>query len=179
MAFNKLDDLRERKKKIELAGGLKRIEKQHKNGKLTARERMNLLFDEGTFVEIDAFVKHRCTNFGMETVEAAAEGVVTGYGMVEGRLVYGYAQDFTVVGGSLGEMHANKICKVLDNALKVGAPVVGLNDSGGARIQEAVDALSGYGKIFFQKYNCIWSYTTDYSGDGALCWWSSIFPCNY
>lgn len=151
MAFNKLDDLRERKKKIELAGGLKRIEKQHKNGKLTARERMNLLFDEGTFVEIDAFVKHRCTNFGMETVEAAAEGVVTGYGMVDGRLVYGYAQDFTVVGGSLGEMHANKICKVLDNALKVGAPVVGLNDSGGARIQEAVDALSGYGKIFFKN----------------------------
>lgn len=151
MAFNKLDDLRERKQKLELGGGVKRIEKQHALGKLTARERINLLFDENTFVEIDAFVTHRCTNFGMETKEMPAEGVVTGYGKVDGRLVYAYAQDFTVAGGSLGEMHANKICKVLDNALKVGAPVVGLNDSGGARIQEAVDALSGYGKIFFQN----------------------------
>jgi methylmalonyl-CoA decarboxylase alpha subunit len=151
MAFNKLDDLRERKQKLELAGGVKRIEKQHAAGKLTARERINLLFDENTFVEIDAFVTHRCTNFGMESKEMPAEGVVTGYGKVDGRLVYAYAQDFTVAGGSLGEMHANKICKVLENALKVGAPVVGLNDSGGARIQEAVDALSGYGKIFFQN----------------------------
>ncbi|MCK8059544.1 MULTISPECIES: acyl-CoA carboxylase subunit beta [unclassified Fusibacter] len=134
-----------------MGGGEKRIEKQHKSGKLTARERINLLFDEGTFVELDAFVKHRCTNFGMEKVDAPAEGCVTGYGKVDGRLVYSFAQDFTVVGGSLGEMHANKICKVLDNALKVGAPVVGLNDSGGARIQEAVDALSGYGKIFFKN----------------------------
>ena len=112
---------------------------------------MLLLFDENTFVELDAFMKHRCTNFGMELVDAPAEGVVTGYGYVDGRLVYAYAQDFTVVGGSLGEMHAAKICKVMDNALKVGAPVVGLNDSGGARIQEAVDALSGYGKIFFKN----------------------------
>lgn len=151
MAFNKLDDLRERKQKIELAGGAKRIEKQHAAGKLTARERINLLFDENTFVEIDAFVTHRCTNFGMESKEMPAEGVITGYGKVNGRLVYAYAQDFTVAGGSLGEMHANKICKVCENALKVGAPVVGLNDSGGARIQEAVDALSGYGKIFFQN----------------------------
>jgi len=149
MAFNKLDDLRERKQKIEVAGGAKRVEKQHAAGKLTARERINLLFDENTFVEIDAFVTHRCTNFGMESKEMPAEGVVTGYGKVDGRLVYAYAQDFTVAGGSLGEMHANKICKVLDSALKVGAPVIGLNDSGGARIQEAVDALSGYGKIFF------------------------------
>jgi methylmalonyl-CoA decarboxylase alpha subunit len=151
MAFNKLDDLRERKQKIEAAGGAKRVEKQHANGKLTARERIHLLFDENTFVEIDAFVTHRCTNFGMETKEMPAEGVVTGYGKVDGRLVYAYAQDFTVAGGSLGEMHANKIVKVQENALKVGAPIVGLNDSGGARIQEAVDALSGYGKIFFQN----------------------------
>jgi methylmalonyl-CoA decarboxylase alpha subunit len=151
MTFNKLDDLRERKQKIEAAGGAKRVEKQHAAGKLTARERINLLFDENTFVEIDAFVTHRCTNFGMESKEMPAEGVVTGYGKVDGRLVYAYAQDFTVAGGSLGEMHANKICKVLENALKVGAPVIGLNDSGGARIQEAVDALSGYGKIFFQN----------------------------
>jgi methylmalonyl-CoA decarboxylase alpha subunit len=132
-------------------GGAKRIEKQHAKGKLTARERINLLFDEGTFVELDAFVTHRCANFDMEKVDAPGEGVVTGYGMVDGRLVYAFAQDFTVVGGSLGEMHAAKICKVLDNALKVGAPVVGLNDSGGARIQEAVDALSGYGKIFYRN----------------------------
>jgi methylmalonyl-CoA decarboxylase alpha subunit len=149
--LKKLEKLRQEKSKIMLGGGEKRIIKQHEAGKLTARERMNLLFDEGTFVELDAFVKHRCTNFGMEKVDAPAEGCVTGYGKVDGRLVYAFAQDFTVVGGSLGEMHANKICKVLDNALKVGAPVIGLNDSGGARIQEAVDALSGYGKIFFKN----------------------------
>ncbi|MBN2797057.1 MAG: methylmalonyl-CoA carboxyltransferase [Clostridia bacterium] len=151
MAMNKLEDLRQRKQKIALGGGVERIEKQHASGKLTARERINLLFDEGTFVELDAFVKHRCTNFGMEKVDAPAEGVVTGYGQVNGRVVYAFSQDFTVVGGSLGEMHAAKICKVLDYAVKVGAPVVGLNDSGGARIQEAVDALSGYGNIFFRN----------------------------
>lgn len=151
MAMNKLDDLRQRKQKVALGGGVERIEKQHAKGKLTARERINLLFDEGTFVELDAFVKHRCTNFGMEKVNAPAEGVVTGYGQVNGKVVYAFSQDFTVVGGSLGEMHASKICKVLEYAVKVGAPVVGLNDSGGARIQEAVDALSGYGKIFFRN----------------------------
>ncbi len=151
MSINKIEDLRKLRAEIELGGGKKRIEKQHESGKLTARERINLLFDENTFVEIDAFVKHRCTNFGMESVEAPGEGVVSGYGYVDGRLVYAFAQDFTVVGGSLGEMHAAKICKVLDNALKMGVPVVGLNDSGGARIQEAVDALSGYGKIFFKN----------------------------
>jgi acetyl-CoA carboxylase carboxyltransferase component len=107
--------------------------------------------DEGTFVELDQFVKHRCVNFGMETQEAPGEGVVTGYGTVNGRLVYVFAQDFTVIGGSLGEMHAAKIVKVQDLALKMGAPLVGINDSGGARIQEAVDALSGYGKIFFRN----------------------------
>jgi methylmalonyl-CoA decarboxylase alpha subunit len=151
MAINKLDDLRTRKKTIELGGGVKRIEKQHQKGKLTARERISLLFDEGTFVELDAFVKHRCTNFGFEKTETPSEGVVTGYGQVDGRLVYAYAQDFTVVGGSLGEMHAAKIVKVQDNAMKVGAPIVGMNDSGGARIQEGIDALSGYSKIFFRN----------------------------
>jgi methylmalonyl-CoA decarboxylase alpha subunit len=151
MAVNKIEDLRKRKETIMMGGGAKRIDKQHASGKLTARERINLLFDEGTFVEIDAFVKHRCTNFGMEKTEAPGEGVVTGYGMVDGRVVYAFAQDFTVIGGSLGEMHAAKICKTLDNAMKVGAPVVGLNDSGGARIQEAVDALSGYAKIFYRN----------------------------
>lgn len=151
MAINKIEDLRKRKEKVMLGGGQKRIDKQHQSGKLTARERMNLLFDEGTFVELDAFVTHRCVNFGMEKQEAPGEGVVTGYGMVDGRLVYAFAQDFTVVGGSLGEMHAAKIVKVQENALKVGAPLVGMNDSGGARIQEAVDALSGYGKIFYRN----------------------------
>ncbi len=150
-SMKKLNQLREAKDKIRLGGGEKRIQKQHERGKLSARERIMLLFDEGTFVELDAFVKHRCTNFGMDKVDAPAEGVVTGYGKVDGRLVYAFAQDFTVVGGSLGEMHASKICKVLDNALKVGAPVVGLNDSGGARIQEAVDALAGYGTIFYKN----------------------------
>ncbi len=148
---DKLNLLQEKRNKIEAAGGEKRVEKQHKIGKLTARERLNLLFDEGSFVELDAFVKHRCTNFGMEKMDAPADGVVTGYGQVDGRIVYAFAQDFTVVGGSLGEMHAAKICKVLDNALKVGAPVVGLNDSGGARIQEGIDALAGYGDIFFRN----------------------------
>jgi methylmalonyl-CoA decarboxylase alpha subunit len=151
MANHKLEDLRKRREKIEMGGGMKRIEKQHAKGKLTARERINLLFDEGTFVEIDAFVKHRCTNFGMEKKKVAGDGVVTGYGKVDGRLVYAYAQDFTVIGGSLGEIHANKICKVLENAVKVGVPVVGINDSGGARIQEGVDALGGYGKIFYRN----------------------------
>ena len=147
----KLEQLKGRRKKIEEAGGQKRIDKQHESGKLTARERLALLFDEGSFVELDAFVKHRCVNFDMPSTEAPAEGVVTGYGKVSGRLVYAYAQDFTVIGGSLGEMHANKICKVLDIAAKTGAPVVGLNDSGGARIQEGVNALSGYGKIFYRN----------------------------
>lgn len=151
MSVNKLEDLRQRKEKLLAGGGEKRIASQHEKGKLTARERIDLLFDKGTFVELDAFMKHRCVNFGMEKVDSPGEGVVTGYGQVDGRLVYAYAQDFTVVGGSLGEMHAKKICKVQDMALKMGAPIVGLNDSGGARIQEGVDALSGYGNIFFRN----------------------------
>ena len=141
----KIDLLYEKKDKIAAGGGEKRIAKQHDAGKLTARERLNYLLDEGSFVELDAFVESR---YGAGN---AGDGVVTGYGMIEGRLVYVYAQDFTVVGGSLGEMHAKKICKVLDLALKMGAPVIGLNDSGGARIPEAVDALSGYGNIFYRN----------------------------
>lgn len=147
----KIEKLLEAKNKIELGGGEARIEKHHKSGKLTARERINLLFDEASFVEVDKFVSHRSTNFDMAKVEAPADGVVTGYGTVDGRLVFVYAQDFTVVGGSLGEMHAAKICKIQDMALKMGAPIVGINDSGGARIQEGVDALSGYGKIFYRN----------------------------
>lgn len=151
MSLNKIQILREKKQTIKDGGGEKRIQKQHLSGKLTARERLNLLFDKNTFVEIDPFVKHRCVNFGMEKQELPGEGVVTGYGKIDGRLVYAYAQDFTVVGGSLGEMHAKKICKVQDLALKMGAPIVGLNDSGGARIQEGIDALAGYGEIFFRN----------------------------
>ena len=147
----KIQELKAKQEKIKLGGGAKRIEKQHAAGKLTARERIEKFFDAGTFVELDQFVSHRCVNFGMSGKEILAEGVVTGYGLVNGRLVYAFAQDFTVEGGSLGEMHAAKICKVLDLAMKMGAPVVGVNDSGGARIQEAVDALAGYGKIFYKN----------------------------
>ncbi len=147
----KIDLLHQMDKKIQMGGGEKKIEKQHASGKLTARERLDLLFDEGSFIEVDKFVEHRCTNFEMEKLDAPSDGVVVGYGNVDGRLVFAFAQDFTVVGGSLGEMHAAKICKVQDMALKMGAPIVGINDSGGARIQEGVDALSGYGKIFYRN----------------------------
>ena len=147
----KVELLRQKQQKVLLGGGQKRIDKQHASEKLTARERVGILLDPGTFVELDQFITHRCVNFGMEKVEAPGEGVVTGYGTVDGRLVYVFAQDFTVIGGSLGEMHAAKIVKVQDLAMKMGAPLVGLNDSGGARIQEAVDALSGYGKIFYRN----------------------------
>ena len=140
-----------KKEHLMQGGGEKNIAKQHNKGKLTARERLNLLFDEETFVELDMFVRHRCTNFGQDKKELPGEGVVTGYGTINGRLVYAFAQDFTVEGGSLGEKHAHKIWKVMDLAMKMGAPCIGINDSGGARIQEAVDALSGYGGIFYRN----------------------------
>ncbi len=149
--MSKLDDLQARRAVIEQGGGKSKIEKQHDSGKKTARERLSMLFDEGSFVELDAFVTHRCTEFGMADQIAPGEGVVTGYGTVDGRLVYAYAQDFTVIGGSLGEMHAAKICKVMDMAVKMGAPIVGINDSGGARIQEGIDALKGFGDIFYRN----------------------------
>ena len=147
----KIQELKANQAKIMQAGGAKRVEKQHASGKMTARERIEFFFDPESFVELDQFVRHRCVNFGMQTKEIPAEGVITGYGTVNGRLVYAFAQDFTCEGGSLGEMHAAKICKVLDLSLKMGAPIVGINDSGGARIQEAVDALAGYGKIFYKN----------------------------
>ena len=140
-----------KKEHIQLGGGQKRIDKQHSQGKMTARERIEKLFDENTFVELDMFMKHRCTNFGQDKKELPGEGVVTGYGTVDGRLVYAFAQDFTVEGGSLGEKHAHKIWKVMDLSMKMGAPCIGINDSGGARIQEAVDALSGYAGIFYRN----------------------------
>lgn len=149
--MSKLDDLQQRRSVIEQGGGVEKIKKQHSSGKKTARERLAMLFDEGSFVEIDAFVTHRCTEFDMANTKAPGEGVVTGYGTVDGRLVYAYAQDFTVIGGSLGEMHAAKICKVMDMAMKMGAPIIGINDSGGARIQEGIDALKGFGDIFYRN----------------------------
>lgn len=147
----KIEELRKFSDSIELGGGHKAIDKQHQLGKLTARERIEKLLDPGSFTELDKYVTHRCSNFDMAGKEAPGEGVVTGYGTVAGRLIFVYSQDFTVLGGSLGEMHAEKICKVLDMSLKMGAPCIGLNDSGGARIQEAVDALSGFGKIFYRN----------------------------
>jgi len=155
MSLDKREFLLKKKEKIALGGGPDRIKKQHGSGKMTARERLLHLFDEGTFVEVDAFIKNRCTNFGMDKLDLDGESVVTGYGQIEGRVVYAFSQDFTITGGALGEMHARKIVKAMDSAAKVGAPIVGLNDSGGARIQEAVDALSGYGDIFYR--NAIYS----------------------
>jgi len=146
-----IEKLLEKEAKIREMGGEKAVQKQHDGGKLTARERIDLLFDPGTFREIDMFVHHRCDNFGMEKIDIASDGVVTGHGLVNGRPIFAFAQDFTSRGGSLGEMHAAKICKVMDMALKSGVPLVGINDSGGARIQEGVDALRGYGDIFFRN----------------------------
>lgn len=147
----KLKALEAKRAKVLAGGGSKRVAAQHSKGKKTARERIEALLDPGSFIELDAFVEHRCTDLGMDGVEAPGEGVVIGYGTVNGRLVYVFAQDFTVIGGSLGEMHAAKICKVMDMAVKVGCPCIGINDSGGARIQEGVDALKGYGDIFYRN----------------------------
>jgi acetyl-CoA carboxylase carboxyltransferase component len=143
--------LEEKRRTVLAAGGPDRVQKQHEAGKLTARERLERLFDPGSFVELDMFVEHRCTTFDMAETTAPGDGVVTGFGQVNARLAYAFAQDFTVIGGSLGEMHAAKICKLQDLAMKMGAPVVGINDSGGARIQEGVDSLYGYGSIFYRN----------------------------
>ena len=146
-----LERLKELNRLAEIGGGESRIQRQHANGKLTARERVDLFFDPGTFVELDKLVKHGCTDFGMADNRPPGDGVVTGYGKVDGRLVYVFAQDFTVFGGSLSGAYAQKICKVMDLATKVGAPVIGLNDSGGARIQEGVVSLGGYADIFYRN----------------------------
>jgi propionyl-CoA carboxylase beta chain len=140
--------LDEKRARARQGGGEKRIATQHAKGKLSARERIELLLDEGTFEEWDMFVEHRCTDFGMAAESVPGDGVVTGYGMINGRLVFVFSQDFTVFGGSLSEAHAEKICKVMDHAIKVGVPVIGLNDSGGARIQEGVASLGGYADVF-------------------------------
>ena len=151
MVDRSVTDLRKRRAAAKEGGGRERIKAQHAKGKLTARERLEVLLDPGTFVETDAFVEHRTTDFGMGAKRIPGDGVVTGHGAIDGRTVFVFSQDFTVFGGSLGEMHANKIVKVMDTAMKVGAPVVGLNDSGGARIQEGVISLGGYAEIFFRN----------------------------
>jgi propionyl-CoA carboxylase beta chain len=143
-----LQQLDDRRIDAKLGGGQARIDAQHGRGKLTARERVHLLLDEGSFEEFDMFVTHRCTDFGMESQKPAGDGVVTGWGTINGRLVYVFAQDFTVLGGSVSATHAKKICKIMDMAVQNGAPIIGINDSGGARIQEGVDSLAGYGDVF-------------------------------
>ncbi|MFN5705405.1 MAG: acyl-CoA carboxylase subunit beta [bacterium] len=148
---SKIKTLHDKREVAQLGGGAKRIESQHKKGKLTARERIHFLLDEGSFEEIGMFVTHRSTDFGMENEKYLGDGVVTGYGTVNGRLIYVFSQDFTVFGGSLSETHAEKICKVMDLAMKNGAPIIGLNDSGGARIQEGVVSLGGYADIFYKN----------------------------
>lgn len=149
--MDKINDLYAKKQKVALGGGEERIKKQHDAGKKTARERIQMLMDPNSFVEVDAFVESRSTEFDMPKKKALGDGVVTGYGTVNGRLVFVASQDFTVIGGSLGEMHAKKITKVMDMAMKMGAPFISINDSGGARIEEGIDALSGFGEIFYRN----------------------------
>ncbi len=143
-----LQELETRRDQARLGGGQRRIDAQHSKGKLTARERVELLLDEGSFEEFDMFMAHRCTDFDMQKQQYAGDGVITGWGTINGRMVYVYSQDFTVFGGSLSETHARKICKIMDMAMQNGAPVIGIKDSGGARIQEGVDSLAGYGEVF-------------------------------
>src|SRR5213595_1421010 len=147
----KLQELKRRDQLAQEGGGAERRERQHKEGKMSARERVEFLLDEGTFEETDKLVTHRCTDFGMQEQKYYGDGFITGYGRIEGRLVFCFAQDFTVFGGSLSEANAGKICKIMDMAMKVGAPVIGLNDSGGARIQEGVMSLAGYADIFLRN----------------------------
>lgn len=149
--IDKINDLHARKQALEAGGGADRIAKQHEAGKLTARERLEKLFDKDSFVEVDAFVETRAIDFDMQKKKVPGDGVVTGYGTIDGRPVFVSSQDFTVIGGSLGEAHARKITKVMDMAMKVGAPFISINDSGGARIEEGIDALSGYGEIFYRN----------------------------
>ncbi len=149
--MDKNQDLLNRRKAAKLGGGAERIAKQHQQGKLSAHERVTLLLDEGSFEEIGAFVEHRATSFGLDKQHFPGDGVVTGFGKIHGRLVYVFSQDFTVLGGSLSETHAAKICRIMDLAMKNGAPVIGLNDSGGARIQEGVVSLAGYADIFYRN----------------------------
>ena len=148
-----LEQLEAKRKEARLGGGQKRIDAQHGKGKLTARERLDVLLDPGSFEEVDMYVEHNCVDFGMQDTKIPGDGVVTGSGTINGRLVFVFSQDFTVFGGALSERHASKICKIMDMAMKVGAPVIGLNDSGGARIQEGVASLAGYAEVFQRNVN--------------------------
>src|SRR5699024_7329557 len=149
--FDKIDELYDKRREVELGGGDERIQKQYERGKLTARDRINYLLGEDSFVELNPFMEHRTTDIGMDKVEAHGEGDVIGYGKINGRPVYVFAEEFTVLGGALGEMHAKKRANVMDLAAKSSAPFIGLNDSGGARIQEGVGSLDGYGQIFYRN----------------------------
>jgi len=181
----KINELIEKRAKAKLGGGEKRIESQHAKGKLTARERIDLLLDEDSFEEYDMFVTHRTKSFGLDKQIYLSDGVVTGHGTIDGRIVYVFSQDFTVFGGSLSETYALKICKVMDMAMKIGAPVIGLNDSGGARIQEGVRSLAGYAEIFqrninfSKKYNGFWSYSSNIFNIRTMCRRSSLFSSAY
>lgn len=172
--INRLEELN---RQAEKGGGDARIEKQHSVGKLTARERIDLLLEKGSFIELDKLVTHRCTDFGMEKQKISGDGVVTGYGMIGKRLVYVFAQDFTVFGGALSETYAKKICKVMDMAMQMGAPIIGLNDSGGARIQEGVRSLAGYAEIFLRNSLASGVIPSDQCHHGSVCGWGGLFAC--
>jgi len=170
-----VEKLAQMRAEAEVAGGEAKIAKRHEAGKLSARERVNVLLDDNSFREHDQFVQHRCSDFGMEKTKFHGDGVVTGQGTISGRPVYVFSQDFTVFGGSVSETHAMKICKVMDKALKAKVPVIGLLDSGGARIQEGVASLAAYGDIFLK--NVVASGVVPQLADhGALCWGGSLLP---
>ena len=171
--IRQLDDMRVAAR---LGGGQKRVDSQHQKGRLTARERIELLLDPDTFEEWDMFVEHRCNDFGMGEQKIPGDGVVTGYGTINGRLVFVFSQDFTVFGGALSEAHAEKICKIMDHAVKVGAPVIGLNDSGGARIQEGVASLAGYADVFQRNVIASGVIPADLRDHGAVCRRRGLFP---
>ena len=174
-----LEELEDRRQQARLGGGQKRIDAQHAKGKLTARERIEILLDEGSFEEYDMFVTHRCTEFDMQKTKMSGDGVVTGWGTVNGRMVYVYSQDFTVFGGSLSETHAKKICKIMDMAMKNGAPMIGINDSGGARIQEGVASLGGYAGCLSDEHAGFRRHTANINDHGAVCGWCCLFTGDY
>jgi len=174
----KIENLKHKEAKIKEMGGKARIDRQHEKHKLTARERVALLFDEGTFREMYMMVKHRCTNFNMPSTEIPSDGVITGHGLVNGRPVYAYAQDFTCRGGSLGEQHARKIVKIMDLAMKAGVPIIGMCDSGGARVEEGIDSLKGYGDLFFRNSRASGVIPQISLIFGTNCRRICIFSCN-
>jgi hypothetical protein len=170
-----IEEVEQRREQAKLGGGQHRIDAQHAKGKLTARERLEVLLDEGSFEEYDMYKTHRCTDFGMEAQVFPGDGVVTGWGTINGRPVYVFSQDFTVFGGSLSETHAEKICKVMDLAMQNGAPIIGLNDSGGARIQEGVASLGGYAEVFWRNVAGLGRDPADLRHHGSLRGWGGLF----